>query len=169
MKSRLIKYSGSKVITVSGSASGAGKTSTVERLLDMLKGWSCLKVTVLHDGQCPTKRNCGACAAIDSDFRIVSEKSVIEEKGKDTNRFKKKGAKKVLWLKAKPKGLEQGLRKALSMFKGAKGIIIEGTSVIKYIKPDFLIFVLRKGSNLKPSAKEILNKVDLILNSPFTQ
>jgi len=157
-----------RIITVSGAHSGVGKTAVVEMLLKKLKGWSCLKVTVLHNGLCPTHRNCGACDKMSSRFSIVSDKKITEEQGKDTWRFKKAGAKKVLWLRAKPTGLKQGLKKAISMFsaecgKGAQGLIIEGTSVLKYLYPDLAIFVKRDNSLLKDSAKAILKKIDLIL------
>jgi len=157
-----------KIITVSGAHSNAGKTRVIERLLEIFKGWSCLKVTTLHKGLCPTGRDCGACGKLSSRFSIVSDKGIIEEPGKDTRRFKEAGAKDVLWLRAKPRGLRQGLKKAISMFsaegeKGARGLIIEGTSVLKYLHPDLAIFVKRDNSLLKDSAKEVLKKVDLIL------
>jgi hypothetical protein len=134
-----------------------------ERLFKRLKGWSGLKVTVMHNGICPTGKNCGACNELDSEFSIISDKDRLNEKGKDTQRFKKAGARKVLWLRAKPEGLKKGLKKAVSMFKGAKGLIIEGTSVLRYVKPDLAILVKKKNSILKPSAKEIFNKIDLIV------
>ena len=160
-------------ITVSGAHSGAGKTAVVERLLQELKGWSCLKVTLLHNGPCPTGRDCGACDKMSSRFSIISNKKTIEVQNKDTWRFKKAGAKKVLWLRAKPRGLKQGLKKAISMFsaeggfvsgeKDARGLIIEGTSVLKYLQPDLAILVKRRDSILKDSAQEVLKKIDLIL------
>lgn len=154
-----------KIITVSGSNSAVGKTTVAEALLKKLKGWSCLKVTVLHNGSCPTGRDCGACDKLISRFSIISKKTIIEEKGKDTYRFKKAGASKVLWLKAKPQGLRRGLREAISKFKGAPGLIIEGTSILKYLNPDLAIFVKKENSILKCSAREVIKKVDLILNT----
>ena len=151
-----------KIITVSGAHSGVGKTMVIERLLERLKGWSCLKVTVLHNGACPTGRDCGACDEISSQFSIISDNERIEEKGKDTARFKKAGAKEVLWLKSTPQCLKKGLKKAISIFKKTKGIIIESTSGLKYIKPDLAVLVRNKGSALKPSAKEAIKKVDII-------
>jgi len=135
-----------------------------ENLLHQLKGWSALKVTVLHHGACPINRDCGACENLNSKFLIVSDKRTIEEEGKDTQRFKKAGAKQVLWLKAKPEGLRSGLKQALSKMKEAKGIIVESTSALKYLKPDLAIFVKKENSASKPSAREILNKVDIMLN-----
>ncbi|OGX41028.1 MAG: hypothetical protein A2984_03740 [Omnitrophica WOR_2 bacterium RIFCSPLOWO2_01_FULL_41_12] len=93
----------------------------------------------------------------------MSDENIIEEKDKDTQRFKASGAKKVLWLKAKPEGLKQGLKKAIAKFKGAKGLIIEGNSALRYIEPDLAIFLKRKNSLLKDSAWPAIKKADLVL------
>ena len=134
-----------KIITVSGAYSGIGKTTLIERLLKQLKDWSALKVTLIKDGPCPRKIPCGICEKQDAVFTIVSARPIINQKGKDTRRMKAAGAKKVLWLKAKPAGLEEGLKKALARFKGSAGVVIEGTSVLKYLKPDLGIFITDKG------------------------
>ena len=152
-----------RIITVSGAHSGVGKTKMVEKLLKIFKAWSALKVSVLRSGNCPTDRNCGICNEVKSEFSIVSSSERLMEKNKDTHRFKKAGAQNVLWLRAKPEGLKKGLKKAIHMLKDSKGLIIEGTSILKYIKPDLAILVKNKGSILKPSAKEMLNKIDLVI------
>lgn len=168
------------VITVSGAHSGVGKTKVAEILLNRLKGWSALKITVIHrEGQCPVHKDCHTCDELDSDFSIYSNKKIIEAKGKDTARLKEAGAKKVFWLKARPQTLGEGLKEVIPLFKKAKGLIIESNSALKHIKPDLAIFVrnkhsvfpashLRKaaGSRLwreKPSAREIINKIDLVV------
>jgi len=146
-----------KIITVSGTHSGAGKTLLIEKLLKHLKGWSCLKVTVMHQGaSCPIGRNCGACDKLDSQFSIVSDRKILAQKGKDTYRFKKAGARQVLWLKSQTKeGLKQGLKKAIAMFGKSSGLIIEGTSVLKYLDPDLSVLLVRNDLPWKESAKEI--------------
>jgi len=148
-----------KIITVSGAHSGVGKTRVVEALLKALKGWSALKVTVLHKGSCPVHRDCGACDAMDGRFSIVSDNSP----GKDTGRFMSAGAKDVLWLRARREGLKEGIKEALLRFKGAKGLIVEGTSILRHLRPDLSILIKNRGSRLKPSAKEALKKVDIVL------
>lgn len=151
-----------RIITVSGSKSGVGKTRVVEILLRALKGWSALKITVAHrKGECPVRKGCHTCDELDSGFSIVRNKRIIESKGKDTARFKQAGAKNVLWLRSSPQALPKGIQDALSLFSRAKGVIIESNSALKYIKPDLALFVKNKNSLLKPSAREIINKIDL--------
>lgn len=130
-----------KTIVVSGANSGVGKTYMAELLLRSFKGWSALKVTVNKEGACPHKRDCGACLKIKAPFYIVKDEETINQPGKDTARFKQAGAKQVIWLKAKPEGLKQGLHKALAEFSDCVGVIIEGTSLLKFIKPDLNIHI----------------------------
>lgn len=152
------------IITVSGAHSGVGKTKVVEILLRMLKGWSALKITVTHrEGQCPAHKDCHTCDELKDDFSIISNKKIIETKGKDTARFKEAGAKKVLWLKCRPQTLRDGLKEVIPLFKKAKGLVIESNSALKHLKPDLAVFVKNKNSVLKPSAREIINKMDLVV------
>lgn len=153
-----------RIITVSGAHSGVGKTKVAELLLKKLKDWSALKITVTHrQGICPVHKDCHTCDELHSDFSVIGNKDIIEAKGKDTQRLKTAGAKEVLWLKSKPEALKKGIHKAISLFKNTRGLVIESNSALKYLKPDLAIFVKRKDSILKPSAKKILEKADLAI------
>ena len=97
-------------------------------------------------------------------YDIIIDRKIINQKGTDTARLKEAGAKKVAWLKSTLGGLEKGLKKAFLKLKDSEGIIIEGTSVVRYINPDLVIY-LRDGSrDLKPSAKEAQRKADIIID-----
>ena len=103
-----------KTIVVSGARSGIGKTYLAQKLLRNLEHWSALKVTVSRDSGCPHERSCGVCPEIKEPFYIIRDENIINQTGKDTARLKVAGAKEVIWLKAKPEGLKDGLEKALS-------------------------------------------------------
>ncbi len=135
-----------KTIVISGEKSGVGKTFLAQRLLRSLEGWSALKVTVSKVGGCPNGKNCGICGEIKKPFYIVKDKDIINQAGKDTARLKEAGAKEVIWLKARPEGLRNGLKKAFSEFSGCRGMVIEGTSVLKFLKPYLNIHVNSKGN-----------------------
>ena len=134
-----------RTIVVSGEKSGVGKTYVARQLLISLPGWSALKVTVSKEDGCPHHRSCGICGGVKRPFYIVKDPKVINQTGKDTALLKKAGAKEVLWLKAKAGGLKQGLFKAFSAFSECEGIVIEGTSVLKFFKPDLNIHVYSQG------------------------
>lgn len=135
-----------QTIVVSGEKSGVGKTFLAQRLLRSLDGWSALKVTVAKDSGCPNGRNCGVCGKIKKPFYIIKDKTTINQTGKDTARLKEAGAREVIWLKAKPEGVKDGLKKAFSEFSSCKGIVIEGNSVLKFFTPDLNIHVNSKGN-----------------------
>ncbi|MDP6685521.1 MAG: hypothetical protein QGI05_01060 [Candidatus Omnitrophota bacterium] len=151
-----------KIITVSGAHSGVGKTHAIGELLNELKDWSVLKVTVSRNGLCKKANSCGVCNRLRKRFAIVTDDKIISQEGKDTSSFKAKGAKEVIWLQAKPHGLKEGLKKSLAKFKDPKGIIIEGTSVLRYIKPSFAIFILGKVKKLRPAARLAHRKADIV-------
>ena len=134
-----------KIIVVSGERSGIGKTHLAQELLKYLSGWSALKVTVGRDSGCPHERSCGVCPEIKNPFYIIKEPRIINQAGKDTARLKEAGAKEVMWLKVRPEGLKVGLDKALAEFSDCNGVVIEGTSVLKFIKPDINIHVYERG------------------------
>jgi len=96
-------------------------------------------------------------------FEIVHDNKTISQKGTDTARLKKAGAGKVIWLKATEKGLKAGLARTLKMLKGSNGIIIEGTSVIKYIKPEFLVFLKGNTHTMRPIARRAFKKADIVI------
>lgn len=152
-----------KTVVIAGSSSRVGKTTFIEWLLNGLSGWSALKVTILRKGGCPRDTSCSICDNLSSEYEIITNPTILSQKGTDTARFIKAGAVKVIWLKSTLKGLSKGLKKAISKFKRTKGLIIEGTSVLKHIKPD-LIFFLRGPSNPRRlPAKAALKKADIVV------
>ena len=183
-----------KTIVVAGTHSGIGKTLLVEELLHTLPKWSALKVTVspallLRRGgvkrknNCPRSRNnlhlfrsrnnlhlfrsrnkCNICAELKKDFEIIEDKKVINQKGTDTARLRQAGAKKVVWLKTTLSGLKAGLKKALYQLKDSEGVVIEGTTVLRYIRPDLAIYLKDNTVNLRMAARQAQRKADIIIN-----
>ncbi len=152
-----------KTITISGSHSNIGKTSVAENILSSLNGWSGLKVTTVKEkSRCARGSNCTVCSELKDDFDIITDKKIIDKKDTDTARMKSSGAKKVVWLKANMRGLKQGLKKSLSYFSGSEGVVIEGTSVLKYINPDLAIYLKDSAARPKPSARQAEKKADIV-------
>lgn len=141
-----------KIITISAAHSGLGKTTLVEKLLERLKGWSALKVTVIKKGPCPRENPCGVCEDQKAPYVIISDPKMINQEGKDTQRMASAGAKKVLWLKATPAGLNDGLKEALRKFSATPGVVIEGTSILRYLKPDLGIYIAKKEEKVYTDA-----------------
>ncbi len=160
-----------KTIVIAGAHSNVGKTTMAERLLKKLPGWSALKVTVSHQGRgpkkekCPRNKGCRACTSFKGDFDIVTDKRIINRKGKDTARLKRAGAKKVVWLRSTLKGLKAGLKMSIRELRDSEGLVIEGNSVLEHLKPDITIFIKGRRHRLKRSAKAVQKKADIIIDS----
>ena len=137
-----------KIIVISGAHKGVGKTALTCRILKGLKGYGVIKTTV-------SKEN----------ISVTSKNEAIEVPGKDTAVLKEAGAEKVVLVSSPRKDLDWALKVALDMVSGCKGVIIEGTSVLDYIKSDVAIMIKAKGEEIKPSARRALKKVDLVISS----
>ncbi|MCK4648107.1 molybdopterin-guanine dinucleotide biosynthesis protein MobB [bacterium] len=137
-----------KIVVISGAHKGVGKTTLACKILKGLKGFGAIKTTV-------SKEN----------ISVTSKDEAIGVPGKDTFLLKEAGAEKVVLVSSPRKDLGWALKVALGIVSGCKGVIIEGTSVLDYIKPDVAIMIKAKGKEIKPSAKRALKKVDLIISS----
>lgn len=137
-----------KIITISGAHKGVGKTALACQILKSLKGFGAIKTTV-------SKKN----------ISVTAKEKAVSTPGKDTALLKEAGAEKVVLVSSPRKDLDWALKVALDMVSGCKGVIIEGTSVLDYIKPDIAILIKEKGKKTKESAKKVLKKVDLVISS----
>lgn len=165
---------GVKTIVVAGAHSGIGKTLVAEELVHKLANWSALKVTVQRKSSCPRKQSnlhlfrsrnkCNICTELKQDFEIIKAQKIINQKGTDTARLQKAGAKKTIWLRASLGGLKAGLKKAFYQLRDSEGIVIEGTSVLKYIKPSLAIYLKDNTANLRPAGRQAQRKADIIIN-----
>lgn len=156
-----------KKIVISGSRSNIGKTLLAEKMLHSLTNWTALKVTVRRPGElkCPRRhQRCRVCSEVKGDFEIIKDKKIINQKGTDTCRLKKAGAKKVIWLRTTSKGLKEGLWRSLARLSGSEGVVVEGTSVLRYMKPDLAIYLRDKRAPLKQSAPYAQKKADIIVD-----
>ncbi|MEP7270329.1 MAG: hypothetical protein ABI882_02435 [Acidobacteriota bacterium] len=153
------------VIVVAGTSSDIGKTSLACELLASLQGWEAIKLTRGHYRSCG--KNAEACCVshlLGSEPKVYSEPEATRVSGKDTDRFWAAGASAVHWVVAKSDQVEKGMCEALSRVR-AVGVVIEGTSVLKFIKPAFSILVASASrSDVKPSARQALEsgRVDAI-------
>ncbi len=160
-----------RIISISGVSSNSGKTTLLCDLLSALSAndqWEAIKLTRGH------YRSCGkdphACCVSD----LLDEKPLVrsgrEETygfGKDTGRYWEAGATNVHWVIVTDDQVEAGINEALRRVKTDK-VLIEGTSLLKYIKPDSAVMVVRSDhGKIKPSARRALSegKIDAIFCS----
>jgi len=135
------------IITVSGSKSGVGKTTLAVLLLSRLPGYAAIKVT-----------------ATDFFVSVTDDPEKVDVPGKDTALMKQAGAGPVVWVQSPPEDLSEALSYALNLAGDVKGVVVEGNSPLRLIKPDAAFFVT--GADLadaKPGALEILARADIVV------
>lgn len=153
---------GTVSIGVGGSKSGIGKTTLIERLIIKLKEREHKIIAIKF-----TKTS--------SDYSIVDDDQIILKEGKDTERLKKAGAEKVLWVRSSEENLLEIVAlikdKLSSLIEENKNsfLIIEGNSLVKVMEPDVIIFLKEKNSDvLKPSGQELLKLAHIIIEDNYS-
>jgi len=138
-----------KIIAVSGSHSGIGKTLLAEYLLSLLQDFAAIKIS------------------IEDFFTAVScDDATIMVPGKDTFRLKSSGAKQVIWVRSSENNLMESMEQACSLLVDCAGVLIEGNSILTYINPDLAFFVYGGDlQTLKPSRLYALQKAGVIINN----
>lgn len=155
-------------IGIAGAHSKAGKTTLAVTLLKYLIQQQ--KIATEEDPVTQRQRDTerwGAIKYTKTAFysSIVDDKTIINQKGKDTKRFLDAGAEDVLWVQSPAEKLKEVLPIAVNRLSHLDGIIIEGNSAIEFLRPDIVIFLLRVSTKkIKPSAQTILTQADIIVD-----
>ncbi|HHT9139631.1 MAG TPA: hypothetical protein ACFYEA_00195 [Candidatus Tripitaka californicus] len=154
-----------RIISITSTSSGAGKTTLAAFLIRTLGGLNALKITVQHMGACPKEIDCDGCPTTeDFSFKIITDPSILSQPGKDTARFLKAGAKRVVWLQTQRKCLETAVRRALKLFPQRGGLLVEGNSFLSIRKTAFALMMSPPRTvELKPSARKILDRINLFV------
>ncbi|KKO20793.1 MAG: hypothetical protein DCC43_08680 [Candidatus Brocadia sp.] len=153
-----------RIISITGTASGVGKTAVVRFLLKNLEDFSALKITTKHEGNCPRHSDCDVCETMQRPYTITTNPLQINQSGKDTALFKSAGARKVVWLQTHSKHLKRGIEEALSHFSKNDSILIEGNSFLHVHDADISILVATpRETKIKRSTRQIVSKIDLAI------
>ncbi len=139
-----------KVISVTGAHSNVGKTTLCSILLGSLNNFGAIKYT-----KTPLYSS------------VIDDPEVLLQEDKDTAIMSRAGAEKVVWIKSSNSELEGALNIAMGKMDGLKGVVVEGNSPVKYLNPHLIIFIIGDDGEIKPSAREVSKKADIIIiNSP---
>jgi|GEM_PF-981049 len=136
-------------ITVSGSHSGIGKTLLAESILQVVRDFAAIKIT------------------IEDFFTAVSfDDASIMVPGKDTFRLKTSGASRVVWVRTPEQHLVETMEQAVSALGCFSGLLIEGNSITTYLEPDLAFFVYGgEIQTMKPSRLYALQRAQVIINN----
>jgi len=154
-----------RVIVIAGTSSNTGKTTLLCDLLRDLsrdESWEAIKLTRGHYRSCGKDPHACCVSHLLSDQPTIrSGRDETYAIGKDTGRYWDAGASNVHWVIVTENQVEQGIRSALSRVKSG-GVLIEGTSVLKFINADLAVMVARPDQmsrmKIKPSARRALSE-----------
>jgi molybdopterin-guanine dinucleotide biosynthesis protein len=164
------------IVVVGGHSRNVGKTSVVAGLISALREfrWTALKITQYGHGICSADGTACDCATADHSWAISEEKDRSGQS--DTSRFVVAGAQRVLWVRTQQARLAEAMPTVRSKIAGAKNVIIESNSVVRFLRPDLYITVLDpETADFKSSAREFMDRADAIIlhdirgNSPRWQ
>ncbi len=149
-----------RVIVIAGTSSNSGKTTLLCDLLRDLshdQSWEAIKLTRGHYRSCGKDPHACCVSHLLSDQPMIrSGREETYAFGKDTGRYWDAGARNVHWVIVTENQVEQGIKQALDRVKSGR-VLIEGTSVLKFIKADFAVMVARADqTKIKPSARRAL-------------
>lgn len=179
------------VVIVGGPHSGVGKTLACEvalRALDGL-GYGAIKLTVAdgerdpaHDhggsalavaeaaGICGRGASCGVCETVSAKIpsRLIIHEGAIHKPNTDTWRLSNAGAVAVAWVIALRSGAPDAVQRAIDHLagKGARGVVIEGTTALEWIEPKVSVMVATEpGKKWKDVAVNWVGRCDIVLRN----
>ena len=162
------------LVSVSGAASRAGKTSLAVGLLHALPAASAVavKFTTTEDvfERCPRGTPCVVCD-IDVPFRIVEDARVLDEPGTDTARLRAAGARRVIWAISRASAVRAAWARVAAMAEGL--VVMEGSTIVDTARPDLLLFVVHpflSPDRWKETSAALIGRADaVIVNRPATE
>ena len=151
-------------VVIGGHSRNLGKTSVVAGLIAALPEfqWTAVKITQFGHGVCSMNGESCDCATDEHTQAISEEKSRAGDS--DTSRFLVAGAARSLWVRTKQGWLAEAMPDVRSRLAGAKNVIIESNSVMKFLRPDLYMPVLDfNTADFKDSAREFLDRADAVV------
>jgi hypothetical protein len=162
------------LVSVSGAASRAGKTSLAVSLIRSLPAASAVavKFTTTEDvfERCPRGTPCVVCD-IDVPFRIVEDARVLDEPGTDTARLREAGARRVVWAISRASAVHAAWARVAAMAEGLT--VMEGSTIVDVAQPDLLLFVAHpflQPARWKATSDALIARADaVVVNRPAAE
>jgi len=152
------------LVVIGGHSRSVGKTSVVAGLISTLREheWTAAKITQYGHGICSANGEACDCATQDHSWAITEERNSSGDS--DTSRFLAAGAAKVFWVRTEQGRLAEAMPTLRKRLEGARNVIIESNSILKFVRPDLYLTVLDPSTaDFKTSAREFLDRADAVI------
>jgi len=152
------------LVVVGGHSRSVGKTSVVAGLISALPEleWTAVKITQYGHGICSANGEACDCSTADHSWAISEELDRTGES--DTSRFLVAGAAQALWVRTEQGRLAEAMPALRQRMEGARNVIVESNSVLKFLRPDLYLTVLDPGNaDFKNSSREFLDRANAVI------
>lgn len=152
------------LVVIGGHSRSVGKTSVVAGLISALPEfeWTAAKITQYGHGICSANGEACDCATGDHSWAITEERDRSGES--DTSRFLLAGARQVFWVRTEQGRLAEAMPTLRKRLEGARNVMLESNSVMKFLRPDLYLTVLNpETGDFKNSAREFLDRADAVV------
>jgi hypothetical protein len=152
------------IVVIGGQSRSVGKTSVVAGLIAALRefDWTAVKITQYGHGVCSANGEACDCATADHSWAISEDRDRSGES--DTSRFLVAGAVQALWARTEQGRLAEAMPTLRRRLEGARNVIIESNSVLKFLRPDLYLTVLDPSTaDFKNSAREFLDRASAVI------
>jgi hypothetical protein len=152
-------------ISVAGACSRAGKTALTERLVELRPELAAVKFTVADDrfDGCPRGSPCDVCD-IETPYRIVTSRDVLDEAGTDTGRMRRAGSRQVAWVIARRRYAGPAWRALWGAIDGPA--VVEGSTIALQERPSLSLFVVHpqvSPEGWKPTSQLLVPRADAVV------
>jgi hypothetical protein len=152
------------LVVIGGHSRSVGKTSVVAGLIAALREfeWTAVKITQYGHGICSANGEPCDCATSDHSWAISEERDRSGDS--DTSRFLVAGAVQALWTRTEQGRLAEAMPALRHRLEGARNVIMESNSVLKFLRPDLYLTVLDPSTaDFKTSAREFLDRANAVI------
>jgi len=152
------------IVVIGGHSRSVGKTSVVVGLIAALRDfdWTAVKITQYGHGVCSANGQPCDCATADHAWAITEERDRSGDS--DTSRFLLAGAVQVFWARTEQGRLAEAMPTLRKRLEGARNVIIESNSVLKFLRPDLYLTILDPATaDFKNSAREFLDRANALI------
>jgi hypothetical protein len=152
------------IVVIGGHSRNVGKTSVVAGLIAGLRefDWTAVKITQYGHGICSADGQACDCATADHSWAVSEERDRSGES--DTSRFLVAGALRAFWVRTEQGRLAEAMPAVRQKIEGARNVIVESNSVLKFLRPDLYLTVLDPATaDFKDSAREFLDRASAVI------
>src|ERR1700739_1168184 len=152
------------IVIFCGHSRTVGESSMVAGLISALPefDWTAVKITQYGHGICSANGEACDCSTADHSWAINEERDRSGES--DTSRFLVAGAVQALWVRTEQGRLAEAMPALRRRLEGARNVIIESNSVLKFLRPDLYLSVLDPSTaDFKNSAREFLDRPSAVI------